>query len=194
MAEYDYSKGRVCGCGARVCNKSKSGQCRACFMDRLNADPNRGAKTSATLKERLKDPAIKARHLAGCRKAALTKRGNHELRERLRKIMREQVQPVSVATGANVRGRDYKKMAEKGKAARWAWCPPEYRETYRDLTAKGVGAREARRMLAEQIRADLAKLSPFERQERALANGAQLVANDQKPSLASPGVYAEDAA
>ena len=33
-----------------------------------------------------------------------------------------------------------------------------------------------------QAKSDIARLSPFERQERALANGARLIANDATPS------------
>jgi hypothetical protein len=191
MRKDDYSKGRVCECGASVCNKSKSGLCRPCFMVRLNGDPNKGAKIGAAVREWLKDPANKARHTAGSRRAAITKRNDPELKARLAKIMREKVQPISIATGANVRGRDYCAMSKLAVEARMAWCPPEYRDQYRAITAKGIVAQEARRIIAAQIKADIAALSPFERQMRALEKGAALIANDQRPSLASPGYYEE---
>lgn len=195
MRRDDYSKGRVCECGTKICNKSKTGLCRPCFMVHLNKDPNRGANISAAIKEWLKDPANKARHLAGQRRAAATKRNDPELKAKLAKFMREKVQPISTATGANVTGRDYHAMAMMGVEARMAWCPPEYRDQYRAITAKGIPAPEARKIILDQAKADLAKMSPFERQMRALHNGATLIANDQKPSLANPGVYrAEDAA
>jgi hypothetical protein len=80
------------------------------------------------------------------------------------------------------------------------WLPPEHREEYRAqyrsmVSNRKFKAEEARQIILADIRAKTAKLSPFERQERALARGARLVANDIKPSLANPGVYrAEDAA
>lgn len=72
------------------------------------------------------------------------------------------------------------------------WCPPEYHAEYRRMIMhRRFKAHEAKAIILAQIKADLAKLSPFERQERALRNGAQLIANDQKPSLANPGFYGE---
>lgn len=60
--------------------------------------------------------------------------------------------------------------------------PGEYRKEYRSMVSnRGFRADEARRIILAEIAAQKAKLSPFERQERALANGAKLVANDRAP-------------
>ncbi len=53
---------------------------------------------------------------------------------------------------------------------------------------------EARAAIENQIevdgrRAKVTELSPFERQERALRKGAQLVSNDRGPSLDRPSLY-----
>jgi transcriptional regulator with XRE-family HTH domain len=69
--------------------------------------------------------------------------------------------------------------ATKFHRRKWAWLPDAYREQYRRI-AKKTCAAEARRLILEQIAADEARLSPFERQMRALTKGAQLVA---KPVL-----------
>ncbi len=60
------------------------------------------------------------------------------------------------------------------------WLPREYHAEYRRMVSnRGFTATEARQVIEAQIKADNAKLSPFERQERALAKGAALVANER---------------
>jgi hypothetical protein len=186
-----YSLGRVCGCGNPVSNKAKSGLCRPCFMARLHSDPERGKKVSEGIRKWLENPDNRARHRAAAKRAGITKRMNPEFRAKAAKTMREIAQPICVATGLNMR-RDWRKMRKLALEARWAWCPPEYRDAYRAIRDKGILAGEAKRILAEQIKADLAKLSPFERQMRALERGASLVANDPKPIFGIPTITVDN--
>lgn len=194
MSARHYSMGKICPCGSAVSNNSASGLCRSCFMRRLSNAPGRGAKISAALKERLKDPAHMAEHVERARRASVTKRMNPEWRLRAAKVMREIVQPLAMASGRH-RDRDWAAMSKKGLEARWAWCPPEYRETYLELRGKGLKMLEARQLVRDQIAKDkreaLAKLSPFERQELALHRGGKLVANDAEGSFERPAFHGE---
>lgn len=194
MSARHYSMGKVCGCGNAVSNNSASGLCRSCFMTRLTKSPGRGKKISDGLKAYHEDPANHAKHTERARRAAVTKRMNPEWRRKAAQIMRDVVQPLAVASGAN-RDRDWASMSKKGLEARWAWCPEEYREAYLALRAKGIRKLEARQLIREQIAKDkqreLSKLSPFERQELALSRGGKVVANDRGPSFGEAADYGE---
>jgi hypothetical protein len=52
-------------------------------------------------------------------------------------------------------------------------------------------AHEAKKIILADIAAKAAKISPFERQERALARGGKLVANDRGPSFGEAIDYGE---
>ncbi len=88
-------------------------------------------------------------------------------------------------------------MGQRGpkiSETKMGWCPPAYRADYLYFTRRlHLKADEARRLVRDQIKADKARvearLSPFDRQMRALERGAQLVANDARPGLDRPGVY-----
>jgi hypothetical protein len=83
--------------------------------------------------------------------------------------------------------------ANRSREATWyGFCPVEYRPLYKYLRrTKKLTRDEAISAVRQEMASDLAKLSPFERQMRALEKGAQLIANDIKPSLANPGIYEE---
>jgi hypothetical protein len=66
---------------------------------------------------------------------------------------------------------------------RLGWCPPEYRDEYRNLLhAKKLRAAEAREIIEAEIRSKQEALSPFERQMEALNRGAGLTAKLNMPS------------
>lgn len=194
-----FSEGRTCGdCAAPITNISKSGRCRACNTIRNNKKPELVAKRMEGKRKAMSDPLKYARI---CQVA----------RNNIRKAMADPVKRAAAiergkakaalhfntpegrawANRPEVRERAGKSLSE----TRMAWCPPEYRQTYKDLLrARVCTAAEGRQLIAEQIKADKERnkhLSPFERQQRALENGAAIVANDQKPSLANPGFYEE---
>lgn len=188
--------GPCVGCGSGLHQKNTTGYCRPCFARKNAGDPLIRAKIARAYSEHAKRNPQAVRERA--RKAAATKKANPELIARLAETMRQQVQPKSCTPEAIAR-RDLHARGRKISATKLAWCPVEYRPLYTALMRDhGLKRAEAWEIVKKQMAADrtrLASLSPFERQERALANGAHLVANDQKPSLARPGVYrAEDAA
>lgn len=180
--ERAYNLGRVCTCGTAISNRAA--QCRPCFYAKQRADTERGKKIGAALKARLNDPANRIRHREAARRAGRTKAANPEFVAKARQIMLERVQPLSM-TPENLAKRDYALTGRLSGESKMAWCPPEYRDEYRYLvhTKKLAGA-EARAMVLAQAKADreraaakVPELSPFERQELALRNGAALQDN-----------------
>jgi hypothetical protein len=191
------SKGGPCvKCGAELCSKNSTGFCRPCFARKNSQDPAVRAKFGAACAAHMKANPHLVRERA--KKAANTKRANPELMAKLADVMRQKVQPKSCTPEALAR-REYKERGKNIRKAKVPWCPPEYMAEYRWLCdSKLLLAADARRIIEEKMAADRRRakatrpeLSPFERQERALANGAAIIANDQKPSLANPGIYEE---
>lgn len=199
-----FSQGRVCAtCPTPVSNEAKTNYCRACTRARNNKIPELTAKRAEGKRRSLQDPVNYAR---ACQIAAANiRRAMSDPAKRAKFVELGKAKAAIYFADPEIRARVNdpalrKAVGRKISETRMAWCPPEYRQQYHDIMRLRVAtAAEAREMIREQIDRDRARakasLSPFERQERALANGAKLVANDQKPSLANPGVYrAEDAA
>jgi hypothetical protein len=177
-----------CACGKELSGNRRT--CHSCVMRRNNADPAIRAKIEAGLRASpAMQPGGSARLKAG-RKGAATRWANPEYRERMTRIFKEKVQPLSF-TPEGMAKRDEVARGRAVSETKMRLVPPEYRPLYRSLIYKKIKKADALRMVEEQRRRDLANLSPFERQERALANGARLVANDVKPSLDRPGLYEE---
>lgn len=173
-------------CGAKVWAGNTNGRCRSCCAKRNNADPAIRAKLIRAAQHYAKGNRETLRERA--RRAAATKRANPELMAALAENMRRNIQPKSCTPEAIAR-RD---MVERGRAisrAKLPWCPEEYKQEYHWLCdAKGLRAADAKRIILDKIeaeqrkaRASIANLSPFERQERALQKGAQIIANDRAP-------------
>lgn len=182
-------------CGKTVSAQCRTGYCRPCYTRKINSDPEIIAKRKAATERLWADPMHRAKMAAIARQMGINARKDPKYRQWLtehgKRLCREVLSRPDVAHKANcsetkLRARD------KRRATQIAWCPEEYRDQFFYLLrTKRIPYAEARRMVEEQRKADLANLSPFERQMRALQNGAQLVANDQKPSLANPGIYEE---
>lgn len=182
-------------CGKPVSRKCRTGYCRTCFTAKLNSDPELIARRKAAADRRWADPIQRAKMAAIARQMGINARKDPQFRKWLsdngRRLCHEVLSRPDIAAKANcsetkLRARD------KRRATQIAWCPEEYREQFFYLLrTKRIPYAEARRMVEEQRKTDIANLSPFERQQRALEKGAQLVANDQRPSLANPGIYEE---
>lgn len=157
----------------------RSTRCKQCFMAHLGKDPAVRAKKAASLRRYMTDPqnrlVVSKRAVAG----AHTRWSDPTYAEKTRRFFVEDVQPLSLT---DPRAREWRResallTAEK----RLAWCPVERRDEYRRMVRGGMKAARARQMIEASIAAEekarIANLSPFERQERALRNGAGLVAN-----------------
>ena len=195
-----YTMGRACSdCPNPIRNENVSGRCKSCATAYNNRLPETKAKRVAGWKKRMADPLKYARLCATL--ADNARKGLEDPVKRAAAAERGRLQYERYLNNPEVRAllNSPEMRAAKGKkitAARLAWCPPEYRAEYLYLIyTKRMHRSEAKPIILEQVRADrereLAKLSPFERQMRALEKGATLVANDQKPSLANPGYHEE---
>lgn len=192
-----HTLGRKClGCESPIRDHAPGERCRRCSTIALNADPEFQAKRLAGLRSAAAlQPGTEQRRRAG-RKSAQKRMANPFYTAWLKNLVKNVVQPASQTAEARAK-RDDAAAGRKISERKLSWCPVEYRSEYRRLVvSKGIKAAEARQIILAQIKADRAKadnLSPFEKQERALARGGQIVANDQKPSLASPGIYGDAA-
>lgn len=181
MRVKDYSLGRQCGCSKPIFNRSKTGLCQPCFLAKLTADPTRNARIAASQKRYHADPKNKYALKRRAMQAGKTRRANPIWREATVKRMREIVQPLSM-TPESLASRNTAELLLKSVESRLSWCPHDYRAHYYLIRGKRVSAADARAMIEAQMKADIAKLTPFERQERAMAQGAKLIANDTAPS------------
>lgn len=188
-------------CGIGITRASGTGRCRACLNKFRAKDPAYRAAQKAGIRRKWDtDPAFRAKMngiaAENSRKALENPEWRAYLRERGKKLYHEVLKRPDVMEKckAAVRANSY-----KVREARIGWCPPEWRDEYYHLTVtKRFLAAEAKRIILAQIEQDRKRkaaaaetLSPFERQERALARGAKLVANDTAPSLANPGDFGE---
>jgi hypothetical protein len=178
-------------CGTAVFVGSKTGRCRACKNVFIHTIPGvREAKAEGVRRKWREDPCFAAKMRMIFREVGRAN-GTDPIR-RARLVEHGHRMKAQLHSPESFAKRDYKIVAAKLSERAMGWCPVEYRDEYKRLTqSKRMLAHEAREIILDQVRSDLAKLSPFERQERALTKGAAIVANDQKPSLANPGLYGE---
>ena len=179
MSKATYSLGRQCGCGKIICDKGKTGMCKSCHARFVSSDPASSAKRAASVALYAKQNPGAMRERA--RRAGATKRANPEMLETLRRQMRA-IQLLSYTPEAMAR-RDPADRGRKATRTKLAWCPAEYINEYLWLCkSKCLSTKDAKAIILEQVAAVEARLSPFERQERALAQGGKLIANDAAPS------------
>lgn len=173
-----YSLARQClDCEIPIPDANATGCCRKCGMARQNRDPEFQARRVAAVRDCDALKAGSPARIEAARKAVITRMANPVYVAWLKEQMRSVVGPA----GRNAY-RDHKAAGRKISEFYMKWCPVEYRPLYHEIKrAGGLNKAEAQELILAQIRDDLAKLSPFERQERALAKGAALVANDRGP-------------
>lgn len=172
--------------------------CRTCFMRSLNTDPVNKAKKLAGIARRWAAPGAREYQAAVCRASVKKREANPESRE---KVRANGLRQVANLLSPEVKARSHSAEAINKRVAslietRLGWCPPEHRDAYRELRRKrGMTAAEAKRVTLDEIaiakRRAEARLSPFERQCRALENGGRLIANDSAPNLAAPADFGE---
>ena len=201
MTSYTRKKTANCSdCDVAILSGTKTGRCRTCNLQRFNSDPEFLAAKAAGNRKKWEDPAFvaKMRRLL----AAVGRRNGTDpaIRAKLSELGKQKVEYLHSPEN---RAKAKLSIGKGVTEAKMAWCPKEYWEQYFFLTRrKKFRADEARAVIFATIRADREKaqaskrraldtMTPFERQQRALENGARLVANDIKPSLANPGIYEE---
>lgn len=180
------SLGRTCsGCAVVITNGSVSGLCKPCAL-KAGRSPKNDAKRRAGRAHKLAtDPTYREKLRANMRRVSLAASADPEVtarrRERGHYMYAHYLNTPEVrAKIAATRPRVSKLLTERSLA----WCPHQYRDDYLFLTQKKrIPSKEAKAMILAQAKEEQARLSPFERQERALAKGVGLAANDAAPSL-----------
>ena len=172
--------------------------CRPCFMRALNSDPVYKARKLEAIAKRWAVPGAREYQAMICRASVKKREANPESRAKVRANGFKQVANLmSPEVFAKAHSADaMKKRVASLIETRLGWCPPEYRDSYRKLSRKRhMTAAEAKRIILDEIataqRRAEARLSPFERQERALHRGGKLIANDTSPNLATPADFGE---
>ena len=177
-------------CGKDLCRKNTSGLCKPHYMAAWNSDPVAKAKRLVGTRRYAASPEGKLANSIRAKAAATTYLSTPEGMAAAVANMRR-LQPLSYTPEALAR-RDNVTMAKKVSDYKMAWCPPEYREMHRHLSqTKRILIAECKAIIAEQIKIDRARMSPFERQEADLK--AKLERNDAAP-IASNDMFRRRAA
>lgn len=143
---------RTCiDCGATVSRQS-TGRCRSCARRVLNTDPEIKARRHAALVALAADEQVRAKRRASM--AAYMQNMPEAERERRREWGKRLI--ATVLHTPEVRARTNSPEARRVAGAKrsatvLAWCPPEWRAKYKDLTSKGKRAGEAKRIVLDLI-------------------------------------------
>lgn len=180
-------------CGKAITAKTKTGRCRSCKNHFLNSQPAFvAARAEGIRKKWSEDKAFAAKMRLIFSATGRANGTDPKRRAKLAELGKCKIAQLhSPESRAKAKAKS-KQTGRKISEHYMGWCPPEYRDEYRRLTiSKNLRANEARAIILAQIKADKARLSPFERQRLALEKGAQLVANDTGASLSNPADYGE---
>lgn len=157
---------RTCSdCPAELGPKNLSGRCKPCATRKNNADPVLAEKRRQGIQRRFQDPEYRARHAARC--ADQNRNISEEVREKRRQHgygMVEKLAAASRAVTPEMRAANGKKRS----ATVLAWCPPEWRAKYLDLTKRGRRAPVAKRIVLDLIRG-IPEPIPYNKQRSTLA-------------------------
>lgn len=150
------------GCGKEFKRKTqrKTGLCHGCYMAGPHHErPGLREKLSAAMKARLADPHERAAHLARTRAGRIDRL---ERDPEFREMVREQGKAVgSLRLGAAAAPAGSASRVAAGRKVtmtKLADIPVEYRDMHKRLR-KQVGAKESRRLIAEQAAADVARFA-----------------------------------
>lgn len=142
-------------CGKELGRRNKSGYCRACSGRAVWRNPaNREAHRKAVRRKIHGDPETLAKYRENARKAAAS--------PATAKARKERWQRDRVWEKGNLAARAPEVRERAGRATaltRLPWCPPHLLDLYRELTRdKRIPAAEAKRMVLDQERAEIADL------------------------------------
>lgn len=152
-------------CLAQICRTRKSGMCFTC----VSRDPEILARRGKTISE------VRRRKFAEDPEWAAARRAHGSWLHHTHAVHVTITEEARIRAGRNISN------------TRLSWCPPEYRQQYRSLVSHmHFSAAEAKAMILEQVEADArraeAAMTPFERQLRAVRNGAGIVAKPIIPT------------
>lgn len=176
---------RVCSdCEAQISRQSKTGRCKSCCARWLNRDPEMTARRRAGQAAFFARPEVRRQLAARAVRLAanLTPEQIEARRAQGRHTAATVLRRPDVIAASN--SPEAKAKAGRGRTNTvLAWCPPEYRDRYRELKNRCLmRAAEARAMIEEEIAADKRRakaahgaLTSFERDMAKIAAGARVV-------------------
>lgn len=138
-------------CPATLGPRNRSGRCRACFNRRMNADPGAQQRRREGIARHYADPANvdAARQRLRHAQDTLPEHERERRRERGKTLGRAALAAANAAMSDETRAENGRKRS----ATVLAWCPPEWRARYLDLTKRGRRAPVARQMVLAEIAA-----------------------------------------
>lgn len=157
---------RTClDCPTEITARNKSGRCRPCSTKRNNTDPEIVARRNDAIRRRFADPAIRAEH------ARRVAEWNRNLPDSVRQSRRAhglkkaaKLKAAAAAITAETRAENGRKRSD----TTLAWCPPEWRDRYREIKIRGKRAAEAKRIVLDLI-AGKPEPTKYARQKAVLA-------------------------
>jgi hypothetical protein len=133
----------------------------------MNSDPAVQARRLEGIRAYYDDPENRAKAREKVRKLTARVMANPEMVERKREHGRRTYRDVLSRPDVREKNLSPEVRAKAGRARSdtvLAWCPPEYRDLYRQLwRSRNVSAVEARRMVEEQIAKDNSPLRILDR-------------------------------
>lgn len=136
----------------------KAKRCRSCAAKWMNSDPATHARRLQGIRAHYDDPDNRAK--ARKKVQDLTKRvmADPEMVERKREHGRRIYRDVLSRPDVRAKNLSPEVRAQAGRSRSdtvLAWCPPEYRDLYRELwRSRNASGAEARRMIEEMIARD----------------------------------------
>lgn len=135
-------------CPATLGPRNRSGRCRSCLAKQLNSDPAIATRRRQGIARKFEEPEFRAAHIARLAHANATKA------EELRESRRQHGKRRAAALVEASRNMGPASRAKAGRARTetvLAWCPPEWRDRYRELKKRGRRAAEAKRIVLDLI-------------------------------------------
>lgn len=169
------------GCPAQLSARNRSGLCRACLARRNAENPATRARQKAGIVAHFAKPGVREAYAA-----RIATYGKSEVAREKRRAHGQVMAATLIACNARMTPEQRAANGRKQSATKLAWCPPEWRDRYRELTKRGRRANVARAMVLAEIAAAeasaaqaerdrLAAMTPFERQMERVRQGARLV-------------------
>jgi hypothetical protein len=162
-------KKRLClDCEKPLSRQNRFGRCRSCTASNLARDPEARARTVATMRRHWNDPAYRARVGKAISSAKLKRIATDpeyaEAMERKGRALGKSGLGIAAQDTPEFRERMGKTLSD----VRLAWCPPEWRERYREYRRRKVPVDEAKARVLDLI-------PPFEIQLWKIRKGAGIV-------------------
>jgi hypothetical protein len=142
--------GKTCiDCAIPVSPTNKSGRCKPCAARFNLTDPERRARRLEALRVYYSDPAARAARAA--RMAEWNRNLPEHVRESRRAHGRARIAKVQAAAAEKITPEIRAENGRKRTNTVLAWCPPEWRDRYREIKIKGKSAAEAKRIVLDLI-------------------------------------------